>query len=99
VIDGNPEAAYGDDISATGARFVSCRSGNANLDETPSNNSTDSTIGGYLNGDEDDDEAEEIDDGGDTMPDEWYFPGYIAFALLGPKVPSAMVLYRPDLFL
>jgi hypothetical protein len=96
VIDGNPDAAYDDDISATCASFVSCRSGNANLGENPTNNSTDSTIVGNLNGDEDDDEAEEIDDGGDAMPDEWYFPGYIALALLGPIVPPAMVPYRYD---
>jgi hypothetical protein len=94
VIDGNPAAACDDEISATGASFVSCRSGNANLDETPTNNSSDSTIGGNLNVDEDDDEAEEIDDGGDAMPDEWYFPGFIAFALLGRIVPPAMVPCR-----
>jgi hypothetical protein len=91
VIDGNPAAACDDEISATSARFVSCHSGNANLDETPTNDSTDSTIGGNLNGDEDDDEVEEIDNGGDAKPDEWYFPGHIAFALFGPIVPPAMV--------
>ncbi len=101
VIDSDTEAACDDDVSATGASFLSCRSGNASLDETPTNNSTtDRTIGSDLNcDDENDDEAEEIDNGGDVMPDEWYFPCYIAFALLGPIVPPAIVQHRSELFM
>ena len=34
---------------------------------------------------------EEFDDGGDLMPDDWTFPGFIAFALLGPIVPPPMI--------
>lgn len=41
----------------------------------------------------------DIDDGGDLMPVDWCFPGFIAFALLGPIVPSGMVPYRSDLLM
>lgn len=42
---------------------------------------------------------EEFDDGGDLMPDDWTFPGFIAFALLGPIVPPPMIPYRSELLM
>ena len=67
--------------------------------------------GGSLNGDDenageqekeiDDDGGEEEidDDGGDFMPDDWMFPGFIAFAMLGPIVPPVMAPYRTEIFM
>jgi hypothetical protein len=64
--------------------------------------STDCTAS-YLNEEDTEnvDTEEEIgDDGsGDLMPDDWTYPGFIAFALLGPIVPPAMVPYRTELFM
>ena len=64
--------------------------------------STDCTAS-YLNEEDTEnvDTEEEIgDDGsGDLMPDDWTYPGFIAFALLGPIVPPAMVPYRTALFM
>ncbi len=42
---------------------------------------------------------EEFDNGGDLMPDDWTFPGYIAFALLGPIVPPPVIPYRSELLM
>jgi hypothetical protein len=64
---------------------------------------TECTSASYLNEEDTEnvDTKEEIgDDGsGDLMPDNWTYPGYIAFILLGPIVPPAMVPYRTALFM
>jgi hypothetical protein len=36
---------------------------------------------------------------GNSMPIHWSFPGFIAFALLGPIAPSGMVPYRSELLI
>lgn len=41
----------------------------------------------------------DINDGGELMPVDWSFPGFITFALLGPIVPSGMVPYRSELLM
>jgi hypothetical protein len=94
-----------DVISTTTASFASCSAG-TNLEE---GSTTDNSITNNTTGTDDDDEDpaveqdEEIDDddddGGDFMPDDWSFPGFIAFAMLGPIVPPAMVPYRTELFM
>lgn len=35
----------------------------------------------------------------DAMPENWTFPGFVIFALLGPIVPDGMAAYRSELFM
>ena len=47
-------------------------------------------------GDENEQELEALED---LMPDNWSFPGFITFALLGPIVPECMLAYRSELLM
>ena len=51
------------------------------------------------NEDGDDIHPVNIDDDGELMPVDWSFPGFITFALLGPIIPSGMVLYCSELLM
>jgi hypothetical protein len=41
----------------------------------------------------------DIDDGGDLIPIDWRFPGFISFALHGPIVPNVMIPHRSELLM
>jgi hypothetical protein len=49
--------------------------------------------------DEQGDIYDQADDGGDMMPDDWMFPGFITFALLGPIVPPTLIPYRSEILM
>jgi hypothetical protein len=84
-----------DDASTTATSFRST------LDVGDDDNTNPPTDAEEEGGGDEDEQVfnEEFDDGGDLMPDDWTFPGFIAFALLGPIVPPPMIPYRSELLM
>ena len=94
-----------DDASTTATSLISATTNmstnNSTFDADDANN-TNTPTNAEEEGDGNEEDAvfdEEFDDGGDLMPDDWTFPGFIAFALLGPIVPPPMIPYRSELLM
>jgi hypothetical protein len=89
-------AADEDGASATrGASFKSCN---------PKNTSATTSNNGHRELENSNPVAHddvEVDDDpeGDKMPEDWTFPGFISFALLGPIVPPCMLPYRSEIMM
>jgi len=89
-----PVAPEEDGASATSGSFRSCNpnstaSKDAGQSELDSSRSAEPPL------------EVQVDDGvvGDSMPQDWIFPGFISFALLGPIVPPSLLPYRSEIMM
>jgi hypothetical protein len=99
ILNGDHFRGIHNDASTTATSFISATTTNmsttnrSTLDAGDDNNTNPPTDAEEEVGGNEDKLAfnKQFDDGGDLMPDDWTFPGFIAFALLGPIVPPPMI--------
>jgi hypothetical protein len=83
-----------DGASATSGSFKSC-----NPNSTASNDAGQCSIGSARSAEPPLEVQLHGDGVGDSMPQDWTFPGFISFVLLGPIVPPCLLPYRSEIMM